>query len=127
MKKGFFLIMLFAMINADAQLSGHWLSDKSLLDCAAGDTIMIRKTKYKKGFYEWGGPCCGMQFEKAGDFIEYFTVMCSTESSPVVYSDERWQLEKETLLTISGSKRKIQLKIISRKAKKVSMIILTVS
>ena len=128
MRKIIFIFFILTGYFSAAQLEGHWLSDKALLDCAKGDTIRITKTKYKDTFYQWGQPPYGMQFSKDGTFSEFFTVMCSTESSPLVYSDEKWKIENDSggkkTVSISGEKRTVRLKIISQKGKKISMIVI---
>jgi hypothetical protein len=127
-KKNLFIFFILTGYFSVAQVEGHWLSDKALLDCVKGDTIQIIKTKYKNTFYQWGQPSFGMQFNKDGTFSEFYTVMCSTESSPLVYSGERWKMEndpdgKKTVL-IYGEKRTVRFKIISKKGKKVSLIVI---
>ncbi|MBC7862933.1 MAG: hypothetical protein IAF38_08150 [Bacteroidia bacterium] len=124
MRNYFFILFILSIGFSKAQFEGQWLSDKALLDCAKGDTIEITRTKFKDNFFQWGQPPFGIEFGKDSSFSEFYTVLCSTESSPLVNSDEKWKAENKDVVSVNGEKRNITLKVIYRKGKKIRMILL---
>jgi hypothetical protein len=94
------------------KIIGHWVCEKYIADFQPGDTIHLVKKKFNDKFYQWGsGISSGFTFSENGDFKEYNNVLCSSESDPVKYYDEKWMYNNDTI-TITSSYRTIRYAIL---------------
>ena len=129
-KKNIFLIALFCLSIVCSsfkqietkKLIGNWKSNVDLYDLKTGDTITFSKIKITDKTYQWGGVSCGIQLEENGSFSEYHNVLCSSESSPLRYSDEKWQ-QTNDLLLVNCSQRQMVWKIIEIKNKTFKIVV----
>lgn len=129
------LFIFGAFTFPEKKLIGHWiLMQGDLYEAGAGDTLVFIRKHKTAGMYEWGsGVSSGFEFLPNGDFLEYHNVLCSTESSPVMYSGERWSLNPEKdaegarnplgdILAITGSERNFTFKAIFSGRNKLQLI-----
>ena len=109
--------------NENKKIIGHWVSGIDLYDIKVNDTLTFTKTKSKDINYQWAGILAGIQFDPNADFSEYHNVMCSSETSPVRFSDEKWTLVNDTL-KINSAEREMEWRIVGLKNKKLTIVVL---
>ncbi|MFL5766145.1 MAG: hypothetical protein ACJ77K_19530 [Bacteroidia bacterium] len=103
-------------------ISGHWTSAVDLYDMKLNDTLIFSKKKYTNELYQWGGALCGVSFGPEKDFSELHNVLCSSESSPVRYSDEKWD-QQNNIISISSPERELTWNIISISGKELRVLV----
>jgi len=118
-------LLSFSLIKTgNKKLIAHWTSEKDLYDLKINDTLIFTKTKYSDKLYKWGGALAGINLGADNNFSEFNNVLCSDETSPVRYEDEKWNLNNDTI-TISSSERKMDWKVIHINNKKFIIVVLT--
>ena len=90
------------------------------------DTLIFTKTKYTNKLYQWAGALAGIELSSDNKFSEYHNVMCSDESSPVRFSDERWSLHSD-LITITGNDRETNWRVLNVTNKKLTVVVLKIN
>ena len=125
-----FLALFFLFFSSatlpEKNVSGHWINEKDLYDMELNDTLIFTKTKYRETLYHWGGALSGIELGKENHFAEYHNVMCSTESSPVRYSDEKWEI-KDNRIFISGQNREIEWTVLKAGKKQLTVVVTKLS
>jgi hypothetical protein len=105
------------------KITGNFIADIDLYDMKVNDTLVFTKTKYNDGLYQWGGAVCGIELSSTNSFSEFHNVLCSSESDPLRYSDEKWTMTGD-LIRIDGPERSLEWKIIGLKNKKLTVLVL---
>jgi hypothetical protein len=121
-------VLLFVSFNdkESRKLTGHWIIEKDLYDIKTNDTLIFTKTRYTDKLYQWGGALSGIELTAENYFYEYHNVLCSSETDPVRYHDEKWGLQDRTI-KITGSHRKMDWKMISMTNKELRIIVLAIN
>ncbi|HEY0030111.1 MAG TPA: hypothetical protein VGC65_05090 [Bacteroidia bacterium] len=117
------VIFLSFSSTGEKKLSGHWVSEQDLYEMKVNDTLIFIKTTYSDKLYQWGGALCGIELAKNNEFREYSNVLCSTETNPVRYGDEKWSTTKN-MIQISSTEREILWSVISATNKKLTVLVL---
>lgn len=116
-------VILFSFKGKEnKKIIGHWVSEIDLYDMKVNDTLIFTKIKYNDRLYQWGGALAGIELGSDSSFSEYHTVLCSSESSPVRFGDEKWTLSNNTIF-INSSEREMDWKIISANNKKLMIVV----
>ncbi len=102
---------------------GHWTSETDLYDMKVNDTLIFTKTKNTDNLYQWAGAVAGIEFSADRNFAEFHNVLCSSETSPLRYNDEKWTLHND-LITISGAEREEAWRIMNVTSKKMTIVVL---
>lgn len=105
---------------------GHWTSEVDLYDMKVNDTLIFTKTKYTDKLYQWAGALAGIELSSDNTFSEYHNVMCSDETSPVRFADERWSLHSD-LITITGNNREANWRVLNVTNKKLTVVVLKIN
>lgn len=90
------------------------------------DTLIFTKTKYTDKLYQWAGALAGIELSSDNTFSEYHNVMCSDETSPVRFADERWSLHSD-LITITGNNREANWRVLNVTNKKLTVVVLKIN
>ena len=120
-------VLFFSFKGASSKkIIGHWTSEVDLYDMKINDTLIFTKIKYTDKLYQWAGALAGIELAPDKSFAEYHNVLCSSESSPVRYSDETWVLHND-LITIIGSEREAKWRIMNVTNKKMTVVVLKIN
>ncbi len=112
--------------SSGKKIIGHWTSEVDLYDMKVNDTLIFTKTKYTDKLYQWAGALAGIELAPDKSFSEYHNVLCSSESSPVRFSDERWTLHND-IITITGNEREADWRIMNITNKKMTVVVLKIN
>lgn len=130
--KSFTLILISSILllsfkgSSGRKVIGHWTSEVDLYEMKVNDTLIFTKTKYTDKLYQWAGALAGIELSPDKSFSEYHNVMCSSESSPVKFSDERWTLHND-VITITGNEREADWRIMNITNKKMTVVVLKIN
>jgi len=102
---------------------GHWTCEVDLFDMKENDTLVFTKINYSDKLYQWSGALAGVEFTANNHFSEYHNVLCSSETNPIRYSDEKWMLHND-LITIIGNTRSVKWRIMHVTSKKMKVVVL---
>lgn len=123
----FILILSIALVSfkgaSSKKIIGHWTTDVDLYDLKVNDTLIFTKIKYTDKLYQWAGALAGIELAPDKSFSEYHNVLCSSESSPVRFSEEKWTLHND-LITIIGNEREAKWRIMNISQKKMTVVVL---
>lgn len=108
------------------KIIGHWSSEVDLYDMKVNDTLIFTKTKYTDKLYQWAGALAGMELSSNNTFSEYHNILCSSETNPVRFKDERWSLHSD-LITIIGNDREVNWRVLNVKNKKLTVVVLKIN
>ncbi len=108
------------------KIIGHWTSKIDLYDLKVNDTLNFTKIKYTDRLYQWGGALAGINLSTDNNFEEYNNVLCSSETSPVRYTDEKWTLNQNTI-SINSSEREMDWKIVEVNSKTLKVVVLKIN
>jgi hypothetical protein len=118
-----FSIILFSFTSGEnKRMTGHWTNERDLYDMKVNDTLIFTKAKYSDELYQWGGALCGIEINADQSFTEFHNVLCSSESSPVRYTDEKWSVSND-VISVSSSERELEWKVISLSKKKLTVLV----
>ena len=131
MKKiGIILILSVILVSfqgvSSKKIIGHWITNVDLYDLKLNDTLIFTKIKYSDKLYQWAGSLAGIELAPNKSFSEYHNVMCSSESNPVRYNDEKWILHND-LITIIGNERETKWRIMNVTNKKMTIVVLKIN
>ena len=107
---------------SENKIPGNWTTDQELYDMKLNDTLIFSKTKYTDKTYQWGGALCGVEFSTDNTFSELHNVLCSSESDPVRFHDEKWRLKNDEI-SIFSTERELKWKIISLSRKELRVVV----
>ena len=105
---------------------GHWTSEVDLYDVKVNDTLIFTKIKYTDKLYQWAGALAGIDLAPDKTFSEYHNVLCSSETNPVRFNDEKWTLHND-LITIIGNEREAKWRIMNITNKKMTVVVLKIN
>ena len=108
------------------KIIGHWVSKVDLYDIKVNDTLIFTKTKYTDKLYQWAGALAGIELNSDNTFSEYHNVLCSDETSPIRFADERWSLHSD-LITITGNNREANWRVLNVTNKKLTVVVLKIN
>lgn len=131
MKRLFIIIYISAIFFSfgsigNKKVIGHWTSEVDLYDMKVNDTLIFTKTKYTDKLYQWAGALAGIELNSDNTFSEYHNVMCSDETSPARFADERWSLHSD-LITITGNNREANWRVLNVTNKKLTVVVLKIN
>ena len=109
--------------SSSKKIIGHWISEVDLYDMKVNDTLIFTKIKYTDKLYQWAGALAGIELAPDKSFSEYHNVLCSSETSPVRFTDEKWTLHND-LITIIGHERETKWRIMNITNKKMTVVVL---
>ena len=112
--------------SSSKKIIGHWISEVDMYDMKINDTLIFTKIKYTDKLYQWAGALAGIELAPDKSFSEYHNVLCSSESSPVRFSDEKWTLHND-LITIIGNEREAKWRIMNVTNKKMTVVVLKIN
>lgn len=112
--------------SSSKKIIGHWTSEVDLYDMKVNDTLIFTKIKYTDKLYQWAGALAGIELGPDKNFSEYHNVLCSSESSPVIFNDEKWTLHND-LITITGNERETYWRIMNITNKKMTVVVLKIN
>lgn len=112
--------------SSGKKIIGHWTSEVDLYDTKVNDTLIFTKTKYTDKLYQWAGALAGIELGPDKSFSEYHNVLCSSESSPVRFNNEKWTLHND-LITITGNERETDWRIMNITNKKMTVVVLKIN
>lgn len=107
------------------KIEGHWTCENDLYDLKESDTLIFTKTKYTDKLYQWAGALAGIEIGSNKQFSEYHNVLCSSESNPVRFNDETWNLHND-LMFINGKERRQTWRIMNVTGKQLKVLILEI-
>jgi hypothetical protein len=116
------VLLLSFVLPENKKMIGHWTNERDLYDMQVNDTLTFIKTKYNDELYQWGGALCGIEISADRNFTEFHNVLCSSESSPVRYPDEKWSVSSN-IISISSSERELEWQVISVSQKKLTVLV----
>lgn len=120
-------ILMFSFNKASSKkIIGHWTTDFDLYDLKVNDTLIFTKIQYTDKLYQWAGALAGIKLASDKSFSEYHNVLCSPESNPVRYNDEKWILHND-LITIIGNERETKWRIMNVTNKKMAVVVLKIN
>ncbi|CAN5558729.1 hypothetical protein BH10BAC1_BH10BAC1_14610 [soil metagenome] len=108
------------------KIIGHWISKVDLYDMKVNDTLIFTKTTYTDKLYQWTGALAGIELNSDNTFSEYHNVLCSDETSPIRFSNERWSLHSD-LITIAGNNREAYWRVLNVNNKKLTVVVLKIN
>lgn len=109
--------------SSSKKVIGHWTSEVDLYDMKVNDTLIFNKIKYTDKLYQWAGALAGIDLAPDKTFSEYHNVLCSSETNPVRFNDEKWTLHND-LITIIGNEREAKWRIMNVTNKKMTVVVL---
>lgn len=120
------VILLSFKVSSSKRIIGHWTTEVDLYDLKVNDTLIFTKIKYTDKLYQWAGALAGIELAPDKSFSEFHNVMCSSESNPVRFSEERWNLHND-LITIIGNEREAKWRILNVTNKKMTVVVLKIN
>lgn len=120
------ILLLSFKGSSNKKVIGHWTSEVDLYDMNVNDTLIFTKTKYTDKLYQWAGALAGIELAPDKSFSEYHNVLCSSETSPVRFNDEKWTLHND-LITITGNEREADWRIMNITNKKMTVVVLKIN
>lgn len=126
-KLAFILILSLILVSfkgtSSKKIIGHWITNVDLYDLKVNDTLIFTKIKYTDKLYQWAGALAGIELAPDKSFSEFHNVLCSSESSPIRYNEEKWTLHND-LITIIGKERETKWRIMNVTNKKMTIVVL---
>lgn len=124
----FILSLILVSFNkaSSKKIIGHWTTNVDLYDLKVNDTLIFTKIKHTDKLYQWAGALAGIELTPNKSFSEYHNMMCSSESNPVRYNDEKWILHND-LITIIGNERETKWRIMNVTNKKMTVVVLKIN
>lgn len=120
----FLSLILFSFKGASSKkIIGHWTTNVDLYDLKVNDTLIFTKIKYTDKLYQWAGALAGIELAPDKSFSEFHNVMCSSESSPTRFNEEKWILHND-LITIIGKEREAKWRLMNLTNKKMTVVVL---
>lgn len=116
-------VFLLSFKPSSKKIIGHWTTNVDLHEMKVNDTLIFTKIKFTDKLYQWAGALAGIELAPDKTFSEYHNVLCSSESSPISFSKEKWTLHND-LLTIIGNGREAKWRIMNVTSKKLTVVIL---
>jgi len=117
------ILLLGFKASSSKKIIGHWTSEVDLYDMKVNDTLIFTKIKYTDKLYQWAGALAGIELAPDKSFSEFHNVLCSSESSPVRFTDEKWTLHND-LITITGNEREAKWRILNVTNRKMMVVVL---
>lgn len=120
-------VLFFSFKGASSKkIIGHWTSEVDLYDMKVNDTLIFTKIKYTDKLYQWAGALAGIELAPDKSFAEFHNVMCSSESNPIRFNQEKWTLHND-LITIIGNERETKWRIMNVTNKKMTVVVLNIN